>query len=198
MAAIDRDSVSSANDNEQSLIAWDNRIRILSNPILWGNFLLVFGLPIFLLSLLLIFPAGIKTTLLFMGGIFIFFAVIWAIVGFFIDLAEGFHASYQLTSKGIYFSSGRTAKKAAKAVTVIGVLSRSASVAGAGLLARSEQDQFIGWNEIRKVKVRKGSRYIFVRKGFGSKPVGLYCTEENFEEVLKLIQTRGLRGVMAK
>lgn len=165
---------------------------MLCNPILWGNFLLVFGLPISTLSLFIVLISDIKTTSMFIAGagVFIFFGVIWAIVGLFIDLGGGFHATYQLTSKGIYFSSGRTAKKTANAIAIIGALIRSASVAGAGLLARSEQDQFIRWNEIKKVKVRRGSRYIFVRKGFGSKPVGLYCTEENFNNVLKLIQDR--------
>jgi len=195
MAEIDINKDSSATGDEENLITWDSRIKMLFNPILWGNFLLVFGLPIVILSLLLIFITDIKTTSMFMAGvgIFIFFGVIWAITGLVIDLAGGFHATYEVTSKGIYFSSGSTAKKAVNAIAIIGVLSRSASVAGAGLLARSEQDQFIRWDEIKKVKVRRGNRYIFVKKGFGSKPIGLYCTEENFEEVLKLIQTKSAR-----
>ena len=124
-----------------------------------------------------------------MGGLFVFFAVIWAAVGAVFDIAGGFHASYTITSKGIYFSSGKTEKDIADAVTVLGILSGSAGRTGAGLLARSEQDAFIGWSEVRKVKIREGKCYIFVRKGFGSKPIGLYCTEENFRPVLQAIRS---------
>ncbi len=63
-------------------------------------------------------------------------------------------------------------------------------MAGAGFLARAEQDASVEWEKIKKVKVRKGIRYIFVRGGFGNKPIGLYCNKENFEPVLALIQSK--------
>jgi hypothetical protein len=69
-------------------------------------------------------------------------------------------------------------------------LNAYASMAGAGFLARAEQDASVEWEKIKKVKVRKGIRYIFVRGGFGNKPIGLYCNKENFEPVLALIQSK--------
>ena len=185
----ERETVSAV--EEESLFSWKSRIKMLFNPILWRSFLFVFGISILLLGIFFVVISGnFRNTLLLMGGLFVFFAVIWAVVGVVFDLAGGFHASYVITSRGIYFSSGKAEKDIADAVAVIGILSGSAGRAGAGLLARSEQDAFIGWSEVRKVKVSEGKRYILVKKGFGSKPVGLYCTEDNFGPVLQTIRSK--------
>lgn len=176
--------------DEKILFQWNYRIKMLFNPILWKNFVLVFGLPIFLLGVAFMMTGKVMASLFFMGGAFVFFALVWGIAGVVIDLAGGFHASFLITSNGIAFTSGKSEKTVADSVAVIGALAGSASAAGAGLLAKSEQDAFIGWDEIRKVKVRKGMRYILIRKGFGSKPIGLYCTAENFSGILELVKTK--------
>ncbi len=177
-------------ENEEKLLQWNIRIKMLFNPILWKNFLVVLGIPILLLGLVFSFTGRFKETSYLAGGLFVFFGFIWFIVGVVIDLSGGFFASYLLTSKGIYFSSGKTEKSIADIAVIAGILTGSSSATGAGLLARAEQTSFIEWGQIKKLKVRRGSRYIFARKGFGSKPVGIYCTKENFEKVLSLIQSK--------
>jgi hypothetical protein len=132
----------------------------------------------------------VKTSAILAAGIIAFFAVIWVITGIVIDIGGGFSASFVITSRGIYFTSGPGSKKAADIATLIGAFAGSAGAAGAGLLARAEQDNAVEWEKIKKVKVRKGIRYIFVRGSFGHKPIGLYCNKENFEPVLALIQSK--------
>jgi hypothetical protein len=70
------------------------------------------------------------------------------------------------------------------------MIAGSAGAVGAGLAARDEARVFIPWNEIRSLKVRDAARYIAVRGEFGSKPIGLYCTPENFSEVVRILQER--------
>lgn len=179
-----------APENEQILFQWGHSIKMLFNPVLWGSFAACFGIPAVLLGLGLSFTGHLNAAILFPAGLIAFFAVIWFITGIVIDIGGGFLSSFVITPKGIYFSSGPVAKKVADTATVVGALTGSALGAGTGLLARSEQDSFIEWSAIKKVKVRKGMRYIFVRGGFGSKPIGLYCNKENFEDVLKLVQSK--------
>ena len=177
-------------EKEEVLFKWDHQIKMLFNPVLWGNFVACFGIPITLLGLFLKFVGKVHPIFLPMVGILAFFAVIWFITGIVIDIGGGFAASFVITSRGIYFTSGPGSKKAADIATVIGLLAGSASGTGAGLLARAEQDNAVEWEKIKKVKVRKGMRYIFVRGSFGNKPIGLYCNKENFDQVLALVQSK--------
>ncbi|MFH0984356.1 MAG: hypothetical protein V1882_02345 [Candidatus Omnitrophota bacterium] len=176
--------------NEEVLFQWDHRIKMLFNPVLWGNFLAGFGIPALILGIAMSFPAGVARGFLFSGVLLAFFFVIWVLTGIVMDLAGGFSARFAITDRGIYFTSGKGSKAVANTATLVGVLAGSAVTTGAGLLAKSEQDGAIEWKNLKKVKVRKGMRYIFVREGFGNKPIGLYCNKENFEPVLALIQSK--------
>ena len=52
----------------------------------------------------------------------------------------------------------------------------------------AEQDAFLAWGDVRKVTISDRSRYLLIRAGFGSKPVGIYCTEENFSNVCAIVR----------
>ena len=177
-------------EKEEVLFKWDHQIKMLFNPVLWGNFVVCFGIPAILLGIGFSFTGQVKTSAFLAAGLVAFFAVIWVIAGIVIDLGGGFGASFVITSRGIYFTSGPGSKKAADIATVIGLLAGSASGTGAGFLARAEQDNAVEWEKIKKVKVRKGMRYIFVRGGFGNKPIGLYCNKENFDPICALVQSK--------
>jgi hypothetical protein len=177
-------------EKEEVLFKWNHQIKMLFNATLWKTFFAIFGIPITLLGLLIKFVGHAHHVLLAMAGIFAFFFVIWIIAGIIIDLMGGFYAKYVITSKGIYFASGKKERAIADAATVVGVLAGSLGATGTGLLARSEQDNSVEWEKIKKVKVRKSQRYIFIREGFGSKPIGLYCNKENFEPVLALVRSK--------
>jgi hypothetical protein len=179
-----------ASEKEEVLFKWDHKIKMLFNPVLWGSFVACFGIPAILLGIGFSFTGNLKAAVLLPAGLIAFFAVIWFITGIVIDVGGGFAASFVITSRGIYFTSGPGAKKAADMATVIGLLAGSAGATGAGLLARAEQDNSVEWKKIKKIKIRKGIRYIFVRSGFGSKPIGLYCNKENFDQVLALVQSK--------
>ncbi|MEI7751415.1 MAG: hypothetical protein WCJ71_04905 [Candidatus Omnitrophota bacterium] len=179
-----------APEKEEVLFKWDYQIKMLFNPVLWGNFVVCFGIPAILLGIGFSFTGQVKGAAFLAAGLIVFFAVIWFITGIVIDIGGGFAASFVITSRGIYFTSGPGSKKAADIATVIGLLAGSASGTGAGLLARAEQDNAVAWEKIKKVKVRKGMRYIFVRGGFGNKPIGLYCNKENFDQILALVQSK--------
>ena len=81
----------------------------------------------------------------------------------------------------------------AKAVAIsslfAGARPGGAGAAGAGLLARSEQNVIIRWEDVRKIKVRPGRRFVLIRGGWADKPIGLYCTPENFAQVMDILRT---------
>ena len=172
------------------LPGWSHRIRMVSSARLWKSFLLAFGIPAVLLGIVVALVSGPADGATVVVGSVVLFAVLWAIVGAVIDVGGGFTAAYLLTTEGIHFTMGRGAKGAANVAALVGVMARSPGGAGAGLLARSEQEAFLAWNDIRKVTISEGGRYIQVRAGFGSKPIAIHCTEANFLSVRDHIRAR--------
>lgn len=174
---------------EQLLITWETRIRVLTNPSVWTSMLLVLGIPSVLLGILfaviaerpeyaLLVPLGFMSILF---GIFIVVALV-------IDVFGGFKATFFLTTDGVRSVSGKGARAASTAALVAGVLAGNAGAAGAGLLAKSEQNVFIPWKNITKIKVKTGRRFILVKREWGDKPIGLYCTPGNFQQVMDIFR----------
>jgi hypothetical protein len=173
---------------EQVLLQWHQKVKMLFSRRLWKMFLLVFGIPALVLGILVAVLATPRDGALAFGGGLVLFAVLWALVGVVVDLGGGFSAFYTLTDKGAYFASGKGARAAASLATVGGMLAGSPGATGAGLLARAEQDAFLAWDSIGKVTVSEDGLYIELRGRSATKPIGLYCTPENFTAVRDLVR----------
>jgi hypothetical protein len=174
---------------EQLLITWEARIRVLTNPSIWSSMLLALGIPSVLFGILLaviakrpefalLVPLGFMSILL---GIFIVVALV-------IDVFGGFKATFFLTTDGVHSLSGKAARAASATAVVVGALAGKAGVAGAGLMAASEQNVFIPWKDITKIKVKTGRRFILIKREWGYKPIGLYCTPENFLQAMDILR----------
>jgi hypothetical protein len=179
-----------AAEEEQVLMQWHSKIRMLFSKRLWKMFLLVFGIPVLLLAILVAFVASPADGVLAFGGGLALFAVIWALVGVVVDIGGGFSAFYSITDKGVHFASGKGARAAAGIATAAGLMAGKPGMAGAGMLARAEQDAFMSWDSIGKVSVSDGSFYIELHGKSVTKPIGLYCTPENFRDVRDLLLGR--------
>ena len=52
----------------------------------------------------------------------------------------------------------------------------------------SEQNVFILWKDITRIKVKSKRRCIHTKREWGFKPIGLYCTPENFSQKLEILR----------
>ncbi|MEI8191286.1 MAG: hypothetical protein WCI75_16340 [candidate division NC10 bacterium] len=174
---------------EQLHLTWETRIRVLTNPSVWTSMLLALGIPSVLLGIgfavmakrpeyALLVPLGFMSILL---GIFFLVALV-------IDLFGGFKVVFFLTSQGVRSVAGKGARAASTVAVLAGVLAGKAGAVGAGLLAESEQNVFIPWKDITKIKVKTWRRFIHVKREWGYKPIGLYCTPENFPQVMDILR----------
>ncbi len=174
---------------EQLHLTWETRIRVLTNPTVWSSLLLAFGIPSALLGSLVATLAKRPeyalwiplVTLSILFGIF-------TLVGLVIDLFGGFKVVFFLTSHGVRSVAGKGAKAASTAAVLAGLFSGNHGAVGAGLLAESEQNVFISWQDIAKLKVKTWRRFIMVKRQWGYKPIGLYCTPENFSQVMEIFR----------
>lgn len=149
---------------ERPLLTWKNRVRLLINPTVWSSMLLVVGLPAVLIGLFFAFllrrlDYAAIIPLGLLGGLFAAFSAVALVI----DAFGGLEATFILTSRG------------ARCVSV------RRSVSNHGV--------FMPWNEVTTIRVQASHHYVLLRGGWGDKPVGLYCTPENFREVLDLLRT---------
>lgn len=169
-------------------LGWENKIRILGNPDVWSGMLLVFGISCALGAILFFVISKSVWAVLGAGAAFLGFMALFIIVGFVIDLFGGFLTRFALTTSGVRSLGGKGARTAAQTAFWVGVLAGKPGAAGAGLLAESEQDNFIAYPEISEVRLRPGRFNIRVKGGFLQKPIALYCLPDNYVRAEALLR----------
>jgi hypothetical protein len=178
----------SPKNEETVLYSWESSVRVLSNPSAWSGVAISLGGGALALGILFAFITksikGFYLAAAIFGGLMLIFVLVAGVI----DMFGGFRMHFILTSQGVRSVSGKGAKAAANAVVVGGILAGNLTGMATGLLARSEQNVFIPYNEVSKVKVNSRRRYILVKGDWSQKPIGLYCTNDNFTGVLQLLR----------
>ncbi len=96
-------------------------------------------------------------------------------------------ARFRVGPQGIAWETlSRRARLGNRAAIVAGALAASASTAGAGLLAVSEESGLITWDEIGRVRKYRDLRVLTIMNGWRV-VVRLYCTPENYGYVEQLV-----------
>ena len=180
----------STKPDETVLYSWNASVRVLSNPSAWRGVAASLGGGALALGILFLFISKSMKGFYLAAGIFCGLMVLFVVVGGIIDIFGGFRVHFILTNKGVRSISGKGGKSAANAAMVGGILAGNLAGMAAGSLARSEQNVFIGYDEVTKVKENSRRRYILVKGGWSQKPIGLYCTKDNYTDVLRLLQER--------
>ena len=81
------------------------------------------------------------------------------------------------------------AKTTHRLAIILGVLGRSATTTGAGLIAASKEIQTVQWNEIKSVTVFPEEKVIGLKLSF-VQTMHVFCTEQNFQHVVELIREK--------
>ena len=174
---------------DQVYLTWETHIKLLNNTGIWSSLLLAFGIPSVLLGILLGVVAknavyALMVPLVAVGGLLLIFVC----VGIVIDLFGGFKVIFILSQSGVRSLSGKVAKATTTATMIAGLLGGNITTFAAGALAESEQNVFIPWDAITSVKHKASRRFLLIKRAWGYKPIGLYCTPENHQQVLELVR----------
>ncbi|MDH7511260.1 MAG: hypothetical protein QHH04_09510 [Methanolinea sp.] len=97
-------------------------------------------------------------------------------------------ADFVVSSRGVGQSASKSTKKLNTGLAIGGILTGSPTAVGAGMIVKGREDQSIEWNEVRSITVDHRKRTITVRRKSLVFPIRLYCTEENFGEVLSMVR----------
>jgi hypothetical protein len=178
-------------------IQWDYAIPFFSWYVFRIFFFLFFS-PIVVFLLVILLTGGFSTVTiesLNPGLTYAFYLLsIFVLLTIFITwllFKNGFLYTYIVNDKGFYQISDKRQKKVNRATIVLGLLGKSTSTTGAGLLAYSGEERFISWKDAKVIKINTKKRYIYISRGrIAIGPIGMFCTPENFDKIISLIHER--------
>jgi hypothetical protein len=170
-------------------LSWERKIPLITNPylVLQGIFIpLGLGFILGLIFWLITGASEMLLMFLIVGG---FLAIVFLLVMLVLQLVTGgLLTTFFISSEGVAHKAGSATKGLDAAATAGSVLLGSVSGTGAGLLAMSQEFNTLEWSLVRYISVYPRVRSVVFRQPYLISPVVLYCTEENFSQVLAMIR----------
>jgi len=175
----------------KELVSWKKKIPLITNPYLVLQCLLIpLGIGMVMGSVLSLVAGGEWDLLVLMliigAGLSVLFLIIMLVLQ--IVTGGGLETEFFISNEGVAHSAGRTTRTLNRVSTGGSAVLGSMSGSGAGLLAMSQENNMLAWNEVRYVSVYRRVRSIVFRSKYLISPVVLYCTEENFPGVLAMVK----------
>ena len=173
------------------LVTWSKKIPLITNPYLVLQCIFIpFGIGIVcgiffslitggewaMLTLFLILGAGLSVLML------IIMLVLQIVTG------GGLETEFFISNEGVAHNAGSTTKTLNRVSAGGSAVLGSMSGSGAGLLAMSQENNMLAWEEVRYVSVYRSVRSIVFRSKYLISPVVLYCTDQNFSEILAMVK----------
>ena len=169
-------------NEEPHVLQWEAGISLVTNPFIWADLVKGLGLSWIVFIALATgilwdeswaerWPAWGVVTLchLFVAALF---AAVCVVV-----FRNRFATRFTLTSKGALYESGRLASKAATAGVVAGLLALNPGLAGASLLASTQNSLMLPWREVKKCTCFP-RRQVITLSNFWRPVLRLYCPDE--------------------
>lgn len=181
----------SEKDTEPSII-WDISFPLVTNRFFLYDMIKVtfFSCFVFFLIFFVILAItksldSLPVFLLIATLFFVVFNILFLFVAL-IFFGNRYAARFAISEKGVSWETrSKRAKIANRAAVLIGVLSKKPGVAGAGLLGMSGEAGFMKWKDIKKIKAYSGPRVMTLMNSWRV-VTRLYCTPENFLQVLEM------------
>lgn len=187
-------------------IEWELGLPLLTNRFILYDFGKVFAWTALIMIVLLggILAATGDLSLEQMGmmaaatALGIFVVALLAIFVMAVFFGNRYRMGFRLDGQGVgYQSLSRRGKWANRAAVVAGALSGRPGVAGAGLVAASQEEMELEWSEIRAVNDHEAERVLSLRNTWRV-VLRLHCKPENYEAVRAYVAARVAPGAIAK
>jgi len=175
--------------NEEEVLIWSRKIPLITNTILIRDTFLAFMGAMFLVTLILFFITGdfsmFVMFLVISLGLFGLCLIIMLVLQ--VTTGGGLETQFGIGPGGVVHHAGRTTRVLNRGSTAGSAVLGSAGGTGAGFIAMSQEDNLLAWEDVRYVRVYTKLRFIELRSKWLISPVVLYCTEENFSAVLRVV-----------
>ena len=173
-------------------LRWEYTIPLVKNMVLWRDLVLALGLPVLVIAVIVVLFSNavdrLRVLMLF-GVLFLIFLLIAFIVMVAISrsLGGGLAAKFYVNNAGVGYEAGSPAKKISHGTLILSLMSGLITAAGTSLIAISQEENFISWQDVRSVKIYSRQRIIHISSKELLNPIAVYCTEENFGRASDII-----------
>jgi hypothetical protein len=176
------------------VLTWDIAYPLLTSRFFWLDMLKVWGLTYVFIALLLGSIIGLSEGLeealpvvgimgLVVGGLFILSLLVVLVL-----FARGYPTRFTVTPQGVRAETiSRAALTSNRAAVLMGLLAASATTAGAGLLAMSQEQMSFPWRRIQRVTEYPHLRVITLSNSWRT-VARLYCRPEDYATIATWVQ----------
>lgn len=183
-----------ATATELPVLTWDIACPLLASRFFWLDMLKVWGLTYLFIALLLGSIIGLSEGLeealpvvgimgLVVGGLFILSLLVVLVL-----FARGYPSRFTVTSQGVRVETiSRAALTSNRAAVLMGLLAASATTAGAGLLAMSQEQMSFPWRRIQRVTEYPHLQVITLSNSWRT-VARLYCRPEDYATIAAWVQ----------
>jgi hypothetical protein len=92
-------------------------------------------------------------------------------------------SDYYVNREGGGLAASSGSSNLTTGITVAGALLGSMTAAGAGMIAKSRENDFIAWNDARSVALNSKKKTVTITRKSLVFPIRLYCTDANYQQV---------------
>ncbi len=100
----------------------------------------------------------------------------------------GMTSDYFVNTEGAGQEASKKKSNVNTGIAVAGSILGSLSAAGGGLIEMSRENEFIRWNETRSIAFNQKKKTVTVTRKSLIFPIRLFCTDENYEQVVTFIR----------
>ena len=179
----------SRSEQEAEGLRWHYKIPLVTNPVVLREFAIPIGAGALAMAIIILLVSGgdFLAAALWSLGFFALFFGLGFIILLILDLI-GIKASFYIGKDSVGYVVGSSLRKFNRLVLLLSLLGRSPTVVGASLIGIGRESEFISWDEVRSITVYDKYRVIYFRRKSYIKPIVLFCSRENFDDVVALVK----------
>jgi hypothetical protein len=176
-------------------VHWEHRIPLVANSVLWRDLVFALGIPVLIIGAIVVIFSDAQNRLdviiLFCVLFLIFLLIALAVmVALSWSLGGGLQATFYVNHAGIGYEAGHLAKKVNRGTLILSLMSGSVTAAGTTLIAISQEENFISWEDVHSVKIYARPMVVHIRSKELINPIALYCTPDTFGRVTDMISKK--------
>jgi hypothetical protein len=183
-------SIEKPADNPEGIVTWSRKIPLITNPYLVLQCIFIpLGIAIVFGGFFSLLTGALEMLILFLlisAGLSVLMLIIMLVLQ--IATGGGLETEFFISHEGVAHKAGRSTRRLNRVSAGGSVVLGSLSGTGAGLLAMSQENNVLPWEEVRYVSVYPRVRSVVFRSKYLISPVVLYCTEENFPAILAMVK----------
>jgi hypothetical protein len=170
-------------------LSWDRKIPLITNPWLILQCIAIpLGIAIVFGTLFSLITESWEMLVLFLvlgGGLAGLMLIILLVLQ--IVTGGGLLTTFFISDEGVAYRAGSVTRTIDRVAGGGSAVLGSLSGTGTGMLAISQEENMLSWQDVRYISLYPGVRSLVLRSKYLISPVVLYCTEENWSRVLSMV-----------